>query len=187
MRFAMIMFCLSLEHAFKQIPQQLSQHIVRSGYQDDQYLVGNMVELADLWDPLVEALHLSGHKINLSKSEIYMPCLDSISTRDLPDSLRSFASKLRRSVGGVRALGSAAQGQFESILGPYQLSAAPAQARLHRAVEYARRLKEFVVEANDDHCLHTAWLHASKSLSNALSYDARLMPPEAFSCWLAPP
>ena len=184
MRFAMIMFCFSLEQAFQQSPPELSTFMTRTGYQDDQYLVGNVMSLAKIWDPLVNALAACGHSVNFQKTSAYLPCWDSIDTVDMPQDIRCLLSKIICSTKGFRAIGSAAQGRFENFLGPSQLAAAPAQERLQRAIEYSSRAKESIKEARDENSLHVAWLHVSKPLSMALSYDARPLPLEVYNCSL---
>ena len=182
LRILMLMFCFSLEYSFDQLSPAVSALITRVGYQDDQYLVGNVLEIAPHWSTILEALGAGGHNLNMIKSEVYLPRLDNIPTDCLPSALQTLLNLLKRSVGGIKCLGSAAEGRMETLLGPFGLSATPANTRLENARQYAQRIEEFIDKSGDDQSLHVAWLHITKSLSRALSYDARLLFPETYNC-----
>ena len=83
--------------------------------------------------------------------------------------------------GGIKALGSAAQGAFETQLGPHALGTHATRVRLSKALVYAQNLKQYIHECADECHLHISWIHVSKCLAKALSYDARLLPPETYN------
>eukprot|EP00973_Karenia_brevis_P003001 409971-Karenia_brevis.AAC.1 len=73
-------------------------------------------------------------------------------------------------------MGAAAQGEFESMLGPMQKRLVPAVERLHTAKRFARRLQDYLFGADDCNSLHVAWCLAARSLKEALAYDIRVCP-----------
>ena len=186
MLLAMVMFCLSLEHSFSKIPCEINGAISRVGYQDDTYLVGNFHTISVNWPVYLRAFASCGHIVNTNKSEGYLPCMDRVSTHALPSALRTLFQSIARSTGGFKCLGSAAQGQLESRLGPYQFSLGPMHKRLEKARHFCDRLVDFIRRSPDESSLHIAWLHVSRSISRALSYDARLIDPSVFRCVSAP-
>lgn len=180
MLFAMVAFCFSLGNSFDALPADVSKSFIRPGYQDDTYLMGNLCEIASHWDCICGTFASDGHLINLVKSEGYLPCMDKVTTEALPTVLRNMFSSICRSIGGIKCLGSAAQGRFESFLGPYQLNVSPALKRLQAALSYGDKITRFVQKSADSYSLQIAWHHAAQSLPRALCHDARLIPPEEF-------
>eukprot|EP00973_Karenia_brevis_P024665 3402658-Karenia_brevis.AAC.1 len=79
-------------------------------------------------------------------------------------------------MGGLKVMGSAAQGEFESMLGPIQKRLMPAFERLRTAKRFARRLEDYLFGASDNNSLHVAWCLAARSLKEALAYDIRVCP-----------
>jgi len=142
-RKAMALFCLSLSAALGKCPALRSEN--QNTYvsiQDDTYLVGNIKVIVDNWDGLTSALAAGGHEVNHSKSECWVPCLDSISTASLPGWLAAHLDKVTRAVGGVKALGTVAQGSYECYLGPWQRRLEPAIARVENVRKGVERLLE---------------------------------------------
>ena len=145
-----------------QLPLTLRADIVRCGYQNDTYLIGNLARLAPEWPTIVEVFRKEGHEVNESKSEAFLPCADQIPTESLPSALGLLFTRRKRATGDIKTLGSFAQGVMESMLGPYGLAVKPVQNRLTKAISYANSLKQYVLEATDDSHVHIAWMHASK-------------------------
>ena len=70
---------------------------------------------------------------------------------------------------------------FESYLGPYQKRLEPAKRRVDKVLMSFQRLKEYLRIEVSDSKHHVAYLIASLSCNQALSYDARLVPPEVLA------
>ena len=66
---------------------------------------------------------------------------------------------------------------FESIPGPYQKRLEPATRRAEKVLSFFWRLELYVRTGTSPHKHHIAYLIASLSCNQALSYDARLVPP----------
>ena len=84
------------------------------------------------------------------------------------------------SIGGISALGAAAQGQWETNLGPWQLMLAKATKRTERAEAFAQQVVRYIRECNSPYRLHVAWLLTRHCISQALVYDARLIDPAGY-------
>jgi len=142
-------------------------------------LVGRLVDIATRWPSICQALEQAGHVLNATKSEIWIPGGDDIPTSALPPSVQTMMVDLPRTMGGLKVMGCAAQGDFESMLGPMQKRLQPAGERLMKSQRLAMRIAEYMHGANDRATLHTAWYLTTKSLKEALTYDIRTCPPEA--------
>ena len=179
---AMVMFCMSLEQSYSNMPVGLQDAVTRVGYQDDTYLVGNLKLVSNHWPSMIDAFATGGHIVNLVKTEAYLPCLENTPTEALQPELGRLFERIPRAVGGFKCLGNAAQGSLEYLLGPFQLSASPLRKRLAQAVQYGDRLIDFLNGSSEQDAWHIAWMHVCKSLSRALSYDARLVAPDVYKC-----
>ena len=153
-----------------------ASQLARPAYQDDNYLVGKISAIANVWPNMRKYLAEAGHELNLSKSEIWLPGCDDITDANLPASARHICSDIRRSIGGIKVMGSAAQGQFESMLGPMQLAAQPAGERLQKSISLGERLRLYIEGSQDDTKRHVAWCLLTKCIKEALSYDIRTLP-----------
>ena len=78
-------------------------------------------------------------------------------------------------------LGSAAQGVWETVLGPYQAVAMPAAKRTAEAVWACAQLKQYVDARPCDDSCQVAWAILAHSIVRALDYDFRLCPSVALS------
>ena len=67
------------------------------------------------------------------------------------------------------------------MLGPWSLAAVKARERLARATSAAQELRTYVKESTSPHSVHLAWSIATRSIAQALTYDCRLVPPEALA------
>ena len=73
-----------------------------------------------------------GHKVNLTKSGIYIPGADHLEESQFSEETRQLfeGEGLKRVKGGMRTMGAAVQGEYESALGPYAMKLEPALARV---------------------------------------------------------
>ena len=76
----------------------------------------------------------------------------------------------------MKLLGSAAQGQCESVLGPCAAMAEPACARVQKARVAMARLREAVAARVHEEADQAFWCVLVQSISRALEYDYRLCP-----------
>ena len=136
------------------------------------------------WESLGIALDAGGHRLNASKTNLYLPCWDNISFESMPASLQVLVSQVRRAKGGISTMGCAAQGSFEGFLGPFQLASQPARVRLQKASVFCDEICKFLNMSSDECRYHVAWQLITKSSNQTLSYDARLLPPSAIGCVL---
>ena len=170
----------ALDEAFGPAPT-----VARVSFADDGYLAGPAAEVEEAWPALEEALGRHGHHLRRHKCACWFPALDAKPQAELsvPEdaAVRSLAALVPRVVGGLPALGSAAQGRFATILGPPALAAAPAAERAAGAAACARRLAEMARRRADPLAAQCAWTILSKSVAHALDYDARMCPAGALS------
>jgi hypothetical protein len=123
------------------LPQEVRDNTTRPAYQDDNYILGWASVIAQHWPAIVEAFQAGGHEVNQTKSEFWLPGVDDISTADLPPNINIIFETLQRASGGLKVMGAACQGSFESGLGPMQLSTQPAAARLQNADRLAEGIR----------------------------------------------
>eukprot|EP00973_Karenia_brevis_P084398 11713338-Karenia_brevis.AAC.1 len=94
----------------------------------------------------------------------------------MPASASQIFSSLPRFFGGLRVMGNAAQGDYQSDLGGSQLRLQPAWDRLNRAKTLGRRLCDYIEGARSKTKLHEAWCMTRFCVREALSYDIRVIP-----------
>lgn len=179
-RKAMFLFCLSLKAALSRCNLR-DAGITNLSIQDDTYLVGSAQGIVKLWPVLLETLGEYGHVINNSKSEFWVPALDAYPTEQLPECFIQHCALVDRAIGGIKALGTFAQGAFETSLGPWQRRLSPARVRSEKACVTLVNLRALVANSRADHKLHAAWCILVRSVCEALSYDSRMIPPEVLS------
>jgi hypothetical protein len=73
------------------------------------------------------------------------------------------------------ALGGAAMGQMETILGPYSIGLQPVRKRAATATSFIDAISAFVDRRTTPLAAHTAWILATRSCIHAFDYDARLV------------
>ena len=73
-------------------------------------------------------------------------------------------------------LGSAAQGKFETCLGPFAAAAAPAGKRRSTACAAVLSMKAMLKARVSDEADQAVWTVLQRSVSRSLDYDARLCP-----------
>ena len=77
---------------------------------------------------------------------------------------------------GIKLLGSAVQGECETVLGPFQLAVQPAADRVAKAVAVATAIRQLAQLPEHPKLLGALWAVLSRSVVAALLYDARLVP-----------
>ena len=87
-----------------------------------------------------------------------------------------------RAHGGLKVMGSAAQGEFECRLGPMQLRMQPAADRMKKALSLATRLESLLLNSKGRTSLHEAWCMTVKCVKEALAYDVSIIPREVVHC-----
>ena len=178
-RLAMVTFCFSLEYSMDLMPAPVKTELTRLGYQDDTYFAGNAFVMAREWDNISWALEAGGHRLNNTKSSVYLPCWVGTPASHFPAELQTWLAGITRSTQGLATMGCAAQGSYESVLGPFQYAVHAASRRLDKASVFHDKLAELVSSCTDDVTLHAAWLLIAKSLNQTLCYDARLLHSDA--------
>eukprot|EP00973_Karenia_brevis_P007003 950180-Karenia_brevis.AAC.1 len=119
----------------------LNGPIARVGYQDDNYLVGSADVQQRGWQQMEVALAQDGHRLRRAKCKIWVPGLDALSNDVLPSSSVGLTRLVPRSQGGLKMLGTAAQGELETYLGPSYMALEPARERAHRAMNLLSRVQ----------------------------------------------
>eukprot|EP00973_Karenia_brevis_P024996 3444603-Karenia_brevis.AAC.1 len=67
-RLVMVMFCFSLEESFARVPMlRPGGGVVRTGYQDDTYMIGKASLQLQQWPDLTAALAAEGHRLRPHK------------------------------------------------------------------------------------------------------------------------
>jgi hypothetical protein len=179
-RLAMTMFCLSLAESLGDPQLDLrGAGLAAVSIQDDTYLVGRLHKFHDCYGGLVSRLQRGGHILQPTKCTIWAPSWDTVEDALMPAWAQQLFSNIPRSIGGISALGAAAQGQWETNLGPWQLMLAKATERTERAEALARNLIRYIRDSNSPHRLQVAWILTRHCIAQALVYDARLIEPGA--------
>ena len=161
-----------------------SRNVTRVGIADDFYLVGSAMEIAAGWPNLKRVLKEAGHELRDPKCAAFYPALDHLAwtaDRPLPEGAAQLTSKVRRSLGGLPLLGTAAQGAWETALGPYAAVAQPAAKRATAAITACNEAARYAASAPCPDSAQIAWTVTSRSIAHALSYDARLCPPKTLA------
>ena len=183
-RLTQIAFCLDLRQAIADSGVAAAAAVQHVGVADDLYLVGNASTLASGWPALEQALAAHGHRLRRSKCKFWAPARDgpgeaaegAPAAGDAAAGVHLLAEIIPRVRGGMMILGSAAQGEWEALLGPYSEIAAPAVARASSAAAVAERLAAFAKRRLDPNSLQVAWTILQKSVARALDFDTRLCP-----------
>ena len=121
-RLTQFAFCLSLHDALGDTDMCKSDSIARVGIADDFYLVGPAAEQARMWPQFEAVLATYGHRLRRNKCKAWAPMLDDLSDGDLAaqaPAVRALFDFAPRAVGGLPLLGSFAQGERETFLGPF--------------------------------------------------------------------
>ena len=133
---------------------------VRVGVADDTYLVGSVGGLIEVWPALEETLAAHGHRFAAHKSHVLIPAWDAAELRGearVDPTLAEFCARVPRSTGGLPMLGSAAQGKYETVLGPYAAVAAPARKRVEIASSHLASLRAMVRARVHEQADQVAW------------------------------
>ena len=177
-------FCLSLNDAFGDTDMCKSGVVARVVIADDFYLVGPAAQQARMWPQFEAALANYGHRLRRNKCMAWAPLLDDLAAKDvvgLAPGAQSLFDIVPRVVGGLPLLGSAAQGDRETFLGPYARVAEPAMKRAREAAGVAERLCDLIAARPNEFALQAAWSILQKCVARALDFDSRLCPAWALS------
>ncbi len=170
------MFGCWLYRTHKEAQTSLAPDVTHSAYQDDTYRVGPLKQLEASWQPLLNAITAMGGQVNLIKSVVWIPGGDqgmvhvyksTYPTYDLP-----FA------IDGLEMLGSVLQERNKTYIGNMEKKISKVAERLKKATDDASLILK-LGESAIDFSAHTSYILLSKSLREALSYDASIMPPGA--------
>ena len=154
-----VLFCCSTRRALRNAfsETEVIDTVPKPAYQDDQYLLGAMCDLAKVFPRLKIELAAGVHVINMSKTEIWIPGSDRMATESLAVECAQMFADIRRPYGGMKVMGCAAQESLETCLGPYQQALKPAMERLAKAQRLGSRIVQFIEGSNDIYSLSVAW------------------------------
>ena len=164
-------FCLVMHEAildfYKRIGPVLAACVFVFAYVDDVVLVFPPSSAAVVWAAWREALLHRGLHLEQTKCRSWIPS----ATEVLP----TLNSVVVQDLSGLPLLGSAAEGEFESCLGPFALHSAPVQKRLDNARLLTSALLDMcsvVLECPSRQCI---WILLSRLLCHRLDFDARML------------
>ena len=175
-RLAQVMFALDLEGAFSELAPN---GLVRVGVADDTYLTGSLRSLIDGWPAMEATLAGHGHRLAAHKSHVLVPALDSAESRGAAQAdpeVTAFFDVVPRSCGSLPMLGAAAQGKFDTELGPFAAMAGPAAKRVDAACMHLAALRDMVRARVHEQADQAVWTVLQQSVARALEYDMRLCP-----------
>lgn len=141
---------------------------------DDMLLVTAPEHVDQVVDIVQTELNAVGAELKLEKCAALVPAWD----REGKGSHPSILSVPQVS-GGLPALGAAYGGDFEALLGPVGVAAAPARKRLEAAIALADACAEFAVEHHAQPTRQAAWCVLQRVAAKALVYDTRVLEPSA--------
>ena len=122
---------------------------------------------------LSEELALAGMRLNIGKSAAFVPEKDREGARD------TLITSVPQVSGGLPALGCAYGGEFEALLGPHSVAAAPARRRLEHAKGLAAECAAYRREGGPVATWQAAWHMLRSVVAKALVYDIRTLEPSA--------
>ncbi len=175
-RITTILFAFWLQNTHKGVLKHQQGAVAAPAYQDDTYRVGLISDLAASWPEWKARVEEGGGKFNASKSMVWIPGADEAAAVMAAALTNSY--ELPVVTDGLSVLGGVVQDQFKSAVGNFQRQIETAAKRLREATEFAERI---VALANSalEFASHTAFVLAAKSLREALSFDAAILPPQA--------
>ena len=124
---------------------------------------------------VAEELAAAGGELNKDKSAAYTPIRSAENLGPHPE-IRS----VPQVDGGLPSLGSASRGGCEAVLGPFAVAAEPARKRLEEAIALARQCAAYSAECRPQATWQAAWYLLRKVVAKALTYDVRVLEPNAF-------
>ena len=164
-------FCLVMHEAildfFRRLGSTLAACVFVFAYVDDVVLVFPPTEAETVWSTWRAVLAQRGLRLEQTKCRSWIPS----ATEVLPE----LNSVVAQDLSGLPLLGSAAEGEFESHLGPFALHNAPVQKRLDNARLLAAALLDMctvVLECPSRQCI---WILLSRLLCHRLDFDARML------------
>ena len=189
-RLSQVLFAIDIEATLDSVPMP---DVRRVAISDDQYLAGSIVKIAEAWPHLVHTLAAHGYELAAHKCKYVVPAWDeaerhnvsivlhnddlhSSESTDQALALEAFMKQVTRQVGFLKMLGSAAQGKWETVLGPYANSVEPTATRLEKAMADLQALLVTVREGEHDYLVQAGWTIMAKSICHALDYEMRILP-----------
>ena len=164
-------FCLVMHDAilafYDKIGPELKEVVFVFAYVDDVVIAFPPHHAEKVWGAWKEALAERGLMLEQTKCHAWIPsatsvqpALDAVITQDLR---------------GIPLLGSAAEGEFESFLGPFALHSDPLIKRVDRARSLAAALLEMCVVVLETASRQCIWILLSRLLCHCLDFDARVL------------
>ncbi len=175
-RLTTIMFGCWLYRTHKEAQTTLAPDVTHSAYQDDTYRVGPLKQLEASWQPWLNAITAMGGQVNLVKSAVWIPGGDQSMIHVYKSNYRTY--DLPFATDGLEMLGSVLQERNKTCIGNMEKKISKVAERLKKATDYASLILK-LCESSIDFSAHTAYILLAKSLREAISYDASIMPPGA--------
>ena len=125
-----------------------------------------------MWPNLEGALEAAGHRLRRRKCKFWAPAR-SDAAEDFPE-IQALRAIIKESVGGLHLLGTAAQGDLETLLGPLGLAAEPVRERQQAAEKFCRALSRYATSRVDDAAQKAAWQLLTKIAARALDFDVQV-------------
>ena len=147
----------------------------RIGYQDDNYIRSNLSSFHAIKQRLCDVLADDGHSLQAAKCQVWLPMFDAYTDEELPPHIQAACCVFPRARGGLLALGGAASGEMETLLGPYGIGMEPVRKRAAKASAFAGAILALASRRTSPHSAHAAWVLATRSCIHAFDYDARLV------------
>ncbi len=176
-RITTILFAFWRQSTHADISEHQSGAVAAPAYQDDTYRLGTVASLAASWPRWKRNVECVGGKFNAKKSMVWVPGADE-AVAVMVGSLYDQQYELPVVVDGLSVLGGVVQDQFKSAIDNFQRQLETAAKRLEEEAAFAERIARLAQSALP-FSAHTAFLLASKSLKEALSFDAAIMPPQS--------
>ncbi len=170
------MFGCWLYRTHKEAQTSLAPDVTHSAYQDDTYRVGPLKQLEASWQLWLNAITAMGGQVNLIKSVVWIPGGDQRMVHVYKNTHPRY--ELPFVTDGLEMLGGVLQERNKTYIGNMDNNISKVAERLKKATDYASLILK-LGESAIDFSSHTSYILLAKSLREALSYDASIMPPGA--------
>ena len=164
-------FCLVLHDAiedfFMQLGSDLAPLVFLFAYVDDVVIVFPPEHAHVVWSTWESVLRHRGLLLEPTKCHSWIPS----ATRITP----LLDSVVQQDLRGLPLLGSAAEGEFESMLGPFALHSTPILKRLDNATALTNALLRMCTVVLDCPSRQCIWILLSRLLCHRLDFDSRVL------------
>ena len=164
-------FCLLMQTVivefYSLLPPSVAAMVFVFAYVDDVVLVMPPEHLAVVWPLWDQCLSRVGLHLEHSKCHSWVPCASV--TLPIVDDIVS------QDLRGLAILGSAAEGEFESMLGPFAIHSEPLHKRVAAATKLAHSLCEMASVVLECASRQLIWLLLTRLLCHRLDFDARVL------------